>query len=78
VLRAQGKLRSTGHKNPAIHIHFDTVQMPINVMDTHYESFRDRVPPVAQRESIAVLRMKPMGNSFMLESRTVSAIDCLN
>src|SRR5438034_245486 len=40
----------TGHKNPAIHLRmletaaqhgfrFDTVQMPLNVMDAHFESF---------------------------------------
>ncbi len=54
VLRARqaGKVRYlgfTGHKSPEIHLHmlhtafknnftFDTVQMPLNVMDAHYES----------------------------------------
>src|SRR5712692_8953824 len=48
-----GKLRYigfTGHKSPQIHLHmlqtadrygftFDTVQMPLNVMDAHFDSF---------------------------------------
>ena len=56
-----GKIRFigfTGHKSPAIHLKmleaaaahrftFDTVQMPVNVMDAHYDSFERRVIPVA-------------------------------
>ena len=52
--REAGKLRYigfTGHKDPHIHLHtldvaadrgfaFDTVQMPLNLMDAHYRSFR--------------------------------------
>ena len=54
-----GKIRFigfTGHKSPAIHLKmleaaaahrftFDTVQMPVNVMDAHYDSFERRVMP---------------------------------
>src|SRR5262249_6494210 len=64
-----GKLRFigfTGHKDPSIHLHmlevakqngfeFDTVQMPINVMDPHYKSFEKNVVPVARERNIAVL-----------------------
>ena len=52
-----GKVRYigfTGHKSPEIHLHmiktadahkfsFDTVQMPLNVMDAHYKSFEKEV-----------------------------------
>lgn len=86
-----GKLRFigfTGHKNPDIHLkmlqtaaahnfHFDTVQMPLNVMDAHYNSFQERVLPVLLKEEIGVLGMKPMGDSLILHSNTVSAVDCL-
>jgi hypothetical protein len=41
---------------------FDTVQMPLNVMDTHYDSFAKLVLPALVQHNIAVLRMKPMGN----------------
>ena len=86
-----GKLRFTGftgHKSPAIHLHmlevakkngyhFDTVQLPINVLDAHYESFEKNVVPVLQREGIAVLGMKPMGSGLILESGAVRADECL-
>jgi len=93
VLRArdQGKLRHigfTGHKSPEIHKHmldvadqhsfrFDTLQMPLNVMDAHYHSFEQMVLPIAVRKQIGVLGMKPMGDPFILGSETVSARECL-
>jgi predicted aldo/keto reductase-like oxidoreductase len=93
VLRAreQGKLRHigfTGHESPAIHrhmietaaahgFHFDTVQMPLNVMDAHHDSFERGVIPLAHANGIAILGMKPMGDPFILQSNTVSAMECL-
>jgi predicted aldo/keto reductase-like oxidoreductase len=90
--REAGKVRYigfTGHKDPHIHLqmlevaaehgfHFDTVQMPLNVMDAHYRSFERLVLPEAVRENIGVLGMKPMANGIILKSRTVSAIECLH
>ena len=90
--RQAGKLRYigfTGHKSPEIHLkmldtaashqfRFDTVQMPLNVMDAHYDSFEQRVLPVLVRDEIGVLGMKPMGDHAILESRTVSAVECLH
>ena len=62
VIKARriGKVRYigfTGHKSPQIHLHmldiafqnnfmFDTVQMPLNVIDAHYDSFAKQVLPV--------------------------------
>ena len=40
---------------------FDTVQMPLNVMDAHYNSFEKKVLPVLVKHKIGVLGMKPMG-----------------
>lgn len=87
-----GKLRYvgfTGHKDPAIHLHmlevagrhgfhFDTVQMPLNVMDAHYHSFAHQVLPVLVREQIGVLGMKSMGDKIILTSQTVQPIECLH
>ncbi len=87
-----GKVRYigfTGHKNPAIHLkvletaerhqfRFDTVQMPLNVMDAHYESFEKQVLPVLVRADTGVLGMKPMGDAFILESKTVTPLECLH
>jgi len=90
--RKQGKIRYigfTGHKSPDIHLKmletgfahhftFDAVQMPLNVMDAHYESFEKKVLPVLVKHDIGVLGMKPMGNAIILRSKTVSAIECLH
>ena len=87
-----GKVRHigfTGHKSPDIHLHmlevarahhfhFDTVQMPLNVMDAHFESFGQKVVPVAVQEKIGVLGMKPLGSGWILQSKTVEPIDCLH
>jgi aryl-alcohol dehydrogenase-like predicted oxidoreductase len=86
-----GKLRFigfTGHKDPDIHrhmlevaqehgFHFDTVQMPLNVLDAHYRSFEREVLPILTREGIGVLGMKPMGAGLILESGAASAEECL-
>ena len=78
----------TGHKDPHIHLHmleiakengfeFDTVQMPLNVMDAHYRSFEKMVLPELVKQNIGVLGMKALANGTILESKTVSAIECL-
>lgn len=90
--REAGKIRFigfTGHKDPRIHLHmlevalengfqFDTVQMPLNVMDAHYRSFEKIVLPELVRQNIGVLGMKPLANGRILESKTVTAIECLH
>ncbi|MDB4954664.1 MAG: oxidoreductase [Myxococcales bacterium] len=79
----------TGHKSPAIHLkmletasrhtfRFDTVQMPLNVMDAHYDSFEKRVLPVLVEHEIGVLGMKAMGDHIILESGVVTPIECLH
>ena len=87
-----GKVRYigfTGHKGPDIHLKmletgfahqftFDTVQMPLNVMDAHYNSFEKRVLPVLLKHNIGVLGMKPLGDHMILESKTVTPIECLH
>jgi aryl-alcohol dehydrogenase-like predicted oxidoreductase len=87
-----GKIRYigfTGHKDPNIHLYmlevarqhgflFDTVQMPLNVMDAHYRSFGRLVLPDLVKHKIGVLGMKPMANGIILKSNTVSAIECLH
>jgi predicted aldo/keto reductase-like oxidoreductase len=86
-----GKIRYigfTGHKSPDMHLamldaarkhdfHFDTVQMPLNVMDAHYDSFEKKVLPVLLKEKIAVLGMKPLGSGDILKSGVVQATECL-
>ncbi len=90
--KAAGKIRFigfTGHKDPQIHLHtlnvarkmgfkFDTVQMPLNVMDAHYRSFAQLVVPELVKEKIGVLGMKSMANGVLLRSNTVTPIECLH
>ena len=89
--REAGKIRFlgfTGHKDPRIHLHmlevakendfrFDTVQMPLNVMDAHYRSFEKLVLPELVQQNIGVLAMKTLANGTILESKTVTATECL-
>src|ERR1700729_1648260 len=90
--REAGKIRYigfTGHKDPVVHLrmletaqkhnfHFDTVQMPINVMDAHFRSFTHEVMPVALKQGIGVLAMKTFGDHFILDSKTVQPIEALH
>ena len=94
VLESQraGKIRFigfTGHKSPNIHLKmlttalkhrftFDAVQMPLNVMDAHFNSFEKKVLPVLLEYDIGVLGMKPMGDHTILESKTATPVDCLH
>ena len=58
--------------------HFDTVQMPINVMDAHYRSFAAQVLPVLVQEKIAPLAMKTFGDKYILDTKTCDPIDMLH
>src|SRR5512145_803442 len=89
--RQAGKLRFigfTGHKHPQIHLDmletarkhgfaFDTVQMPLNVMDAHYRSFGKEVLPVLVSNDIGVIGMKSMGSGDILKSGVVTPEECL-
>ena len=57
---------------------FDTVQMPLNVMDAHFRSFEHQVLPRLVADEIGVLGMKSMGDPLILESNTVTPIECLH
>ena len=94
VVEAQkaGKVRFigfTGHKDPHIHLymldvakrhgfHFDTAQMPLNVMDAHFRSFSQLVVPRLVEERVGVLGMKSFGDSVILKSGAVQPLECLH
>ena len=94
VLEAKkaGKIRFvgfTGHKDPLVHLRmlevaakhgfrFDTVQMPLNLMDAHFRSFEKHVLPALVKEGIGVLGMKSMGDGLILKSKTVTPVECLH
>ena len=90
--KKHGKVRYigfTGHKSPDIHYKmlqtgfahnftFDAVQMPLNVMDAHFNSFEKKVLPVLGEHGIGVLGMKPMADSIILQSKTATPVECLH
>lgn len=98
VVAAQkaGKVRFigfTGHKDPLVHLRmldlagrhgfrFDTVQMPINVMDSHFRSFEKQVLPRLTKDRVGALAMKTFGDPFILNhvvsSRTATPIELLH
>jgi predicted aldo/keto reductase-like oxidoreductase len=87
-----GKIRYigfTGHKDPVVHLRmlevaakhqfrFDTVQMPLNVMDAHFRSFEHHVLPVLVKDHIGVLGMKSMADKHILNTGTATAVECLH
>jgi predicted aldo/keto reductase-like oxidoreductase len=86
-----GKVRFigfTGHKDPNIHLAmlaaadkhqfaFDTVQMPLNVLDPHFRSFEKLVLPLLTEKKIGVLGMKPMAAGNIPSTQQVSGTECL-
>ncbi|MBI4583126.1 MAG: aldo/keto reductase [Planctomycetes bacterium] len=86
--REQGKIRFigfTGHKSPHIHLKmlaqnftWDSLQMPLNVLDSHYRSFARQVLPVALERGMGVVGMKPLGGDGGIpRSAGVTAEECL-
>jgi aryl-alcohol dehydrogenase-like predicted oxidoreductase len=87
-----GKVRYigfTGHKDPVVHLrmldvaaqhrfHFDSCQMPLNVLDYHFRSFAHQVVPRLVKEGIAVLGMKPIAFGNVLKAGVATPIECLH
>ncbi len=94
VLEAKkaGKVRFigfTGHKDPIVHVrmleqatergvHFDSAQMPLNLLDAHFRSFTNQVVPQLLAAGIAVLGMKPMADGSLPASGVVTGTECLH
>jgi predicted aldo/keto reductase-like oxidoreductase len=86
-----GKVRYigfTGHKDPVVHnrmldiaaehkFHFDSCQMPLNVLDATFRSFAQHVVPRLLKEGIAVLGMKPMANGAIVQNKIATPKECL-
>ncbi len=87
-----GKIRYigfTGHKDPIVHLRmlevaaqngfrFDAVQMPLNCFDAHFRSFEKQVLPLLVRDGIGVLAMKTLASGAILQSQTVTPMECLH
>jgi aryl-alcohol dehydrogenase-like predicted oxidoreductase len=87
-----GKIRYigfTGHKDPAVHLrmleiaaqhqfHFDSAQMPLNVLDASFRSFSHQVVPKLVEQGIAVLGMKPLASGAIPQNNIAGAVECLH
>ena len=81
--RRQGKVRYigfTGHRDPAHHLRlirkpfdWDTVQMPINLLDAHYRSFQKEVLPVCSERKIAAIGMKALAGGAIPKQLEIDA-----
>lgn len=86
--KQEGKIRYigfTGHKDPKYHLamlnagfEFDAVQMPINVVDPHYQSFIDQVVPVCNARNIGTLGMKSLAaqDARIPRETGIDPVDC--
>ncbi len=86
-----GKIRYigfTGHKDPVVHLrmlevakqhdfHFDTAQMPLNILDAQFRSFAHDVVPKLVEQGIGVLGMKPMAAGQLPQRGLATGPECL-
>jgi predicted aldo/keto reductase-like oxidoreductase len=87
-----GKIRFigfTGHKDPLVHLrmlevaaqnnfHFDSAQMPFNLLDAHFRSFEKNVLPKLVEQGIAALGMKPLAEGEIPRAGLATPIECLH
>ncbi len=87
-----GKVRYigfTGHKDPSIHLHmldmaakngfhFDSCQMPLNILDYQFRSFAHQVVPRLVKEGTAVLGMKPLASGQVFGAGPITGVECLH
>lgn len=87
--KAEGKVKHigfTGHQNPFAHKQmldktaandiFETVQMPINVIDSHFHSFIKNVLPFAIDKNLGILAMKTLSDGrFFKEKKVLDKIE---
>ena len=82
-----GKIRHigfTGHRDPRVHrimldkpFEWETVQLPINMMDAHFRSFREHIVPICQRRGAGVIGMKGLGGGVIPNQAGIDAEVCI-
>jgi len=84
--KKKGKIRFigfTGHRYPSLHqemldldFDWDTVQMPVNVLDYHYRSFQNQILPQAKEKNMGIIGMKSLaaGRIFKTDISVQDAI----
>jgi predicted aldo/keto reductase-like oxidoreductase len=86
-MKEEGKIKHigfSGHYRPSLHLQmifrgfdWETVQMPVNVLDQHYLSFSKNVLPVAVERNIGVIAMKTLGGGILYEEKIVTPEEAL-
>lgn len=74
----------TGHTRPEIHkamldkgFDWETVQMPINVLDHHYLSFSQQIIPILQEKNIGIIGMKSVASGAIVREGIATIEECL-
>ena len=85
--KKEGKVRHigfTGHRDPQVHLkllhgttEWETVQMPINLIDPHYLSFIVNVLPEARKKGLGVIAMKSNAMGAIGRNNVARIEDCL-
>jgi predicted aldo/keto reductase-like oxidoreductase len=84
--KKEGKIRFiglTGHYDPQVHLAavkrypFDTIQMPINVVDYHFKSFRKTVVDEAVARNVGVIAMKTLSFGNILTKGVAKVAEAL-
>ena len=85
--KQQGKVRHigfTGHRDPAVHLRllesfdgWETVQLPVNLIDRHYLSFIDNVLPKVRAKRLGVLAMKSNAMGPIRANNIATIEECL-
>ena len=85
--REAGKIRHigfTGHRDPRVHqlmldkpFDWETVQMPINMMDAHFRSFREHIVPQCVERGAGVIGMKSLGGGVIPGRAGIGADTCI-
>jgi predicted aldo/keto reductase-like oxidoreductase len=87
--KAEGKVKHigfTGHQNPFAHRQmldrtadndiFETMQMPVNIIDPHFHSFIKNVMPIAVERNFGILAMKTLSDGrFFREKKVLNEIE---
>jgi uncharacterized protein len=79
--KEEGKVRFigfTGHKSPAIFrrmlaqgFPWDTLQMPVSVLDANFNSFQREIMPIAQEQGIGVIGMKSLAAGHIFDDPAI-------
>jgi predicted aldo/keto reductase-like oxidoreductase len=84
--KQEGKIRFigvTGHFDPEVHLafvnhyDFDTIQMPINVVDYHFKSFRRTVVDEAVKRNIGIIAMKTLSFGNIISMGVAKAAEAM-